>query len=399
MKIIVAPDSFKGSLSAEGVARAMQKGILAVEPNIEVIKYPMADGGEGFIETILSNVKGKRVNITVHNANFNPQQANLALINNGKTAIIEVAQAIGLFQIAQHEQNPLYATSYGVGEMITTALNYGCRKIILGLGGSATNDGGIGMLQALGVKALNKEGKVLNPYLMMLKEVASLDIKQLDSRLNNTEILLASDVNNPFIGTNGATAVFGPQKGLKSNEILMVDKEMNKLADLYERNTGIAIHNIPSAGAAGGIGGACIGFFKAKVQSGIQLMIQMTDFEQHLQEAQLLITGEGKTDSQTIFGKVPVGISEIGKKYNIPVIIISGSIEDNLTELHDIGVTAVFSIVPKPMLLTECMKKSHILIAHTTEQVVRLFIAIIKNQADFSIPSRGSYRLNSDIIH
>lgn len=378
MKIIVAPDSFKGSLSAECAALAMQRGVLAVDSSIEVAKCPMADGGEGFIETILSNVNGERVNIKVHNANFTQYQANIALIDKGKTAIIEVAQAIGLFQIAPHERNLLYATSYGVGEMITTSLNYGCSKIILGLGGSATNDGGLGMLQQLGVKALDKEGLVLNPGRTMLKEVAALNIEQLDSRLKNVEIVLASDVDNPFVGLQGATAVFGPQKGLLSNDILLLDKEMNKLADLYERNTGVAIHTMPSAGAAGGIGGACIAFLKAKVQSGIELMIQMTDFEQHLQEAQLLITGEGKTDSQTIFGKVPVGVSKVGKKYNVPTIVISGAVENPLIDLYDTGIVAMFSIVPKPMTLPECMEQADMLITDTTEQVVRLFIAAFK---------------------
>lgn len=401
MKVIIAPDSFKGSLTSSEVADAIERGILAVDSNTKIIKIPLADGGEGTVEALVNFSKGEIVNVNVSDPLGNPIKACYGLLKIGdnqdssvpqiKTAIIEMAKASGLPLVHTENRNPLNTTTFGTGELIKDALNKGCKKIIIGIGGSATVDGGSGMAQALGVRFYKKSGTDKyhqSPNCLEIKDkmtgglltdVEKIDISELDERIKNCEIIVACDVDNPLLGEKGAARVYGPQKGATPEQVKILENNLNKFAGIVKNTLGIDIVNIPGSGAAGGLGAGLVAFLNARLESGIKLILDTIHFEEMIKDADLIITGEGRIDSQTAYGKVVAGVAKIAKKHNIPVIAIGGSIEENLTELYNIGVTSIFSIINEPMELNKVIERSKELIEYLTRRIFSLVKGIKNN--------------------
>lgn len=375
MKIIVAPDSFKGSMTSIQAADAIEKGIkkaaFSCKKNVEVIKVPMADGGEGTVEAIVSANGGRIIETEVLDPLGRQIKSFFGLLPDN-TAVIEMAAASGLNLLSAKERDPMKTTSYGTGQLIKVALDYGCRQIIIGLGGSATNDGGVGMCQALGVRFLDKEGKEIGFGGGELSKIAKIDISSLDSRINEADITIASDVDNPLCGPNGASAVYGPQKGASPEMVDVLDENLKHFATVVHEQLGINILNVPGSGAAGGMGASLMAFCGAKLHSGINLVMGLVRMEEKIKEADMVITGEGSTDYQTLFGKVPFGIAKIAKKYNKPVVCISGALVEGYEKLYNEGIQALFSIVNRPMSLEEAMDKGEELLTKVTENIFRL---------------------------
>ncbi|WP_262174731.1 glycerate kinase [Saccharococcus sp. Marseille-Q5394] len=344
MKVILAPDSFKGSLTAIEAAEAMAAGIRDVDPGIQTVLLPAADGGEGTMRSLVDATKGEYVSVSVEDPLGRPIEATYGILGDGETCAIEIAEASGLMRLKGYEKNPLVASSYGTGELIVHALDNGYRKFIIGLGGSATNDGGAGILQALGMRLLNKEGVELPKGGGGLEHIYSIDSGNWDARISKSEFLIASDVKNPFVGSEGASAIFGPQKGATPADVDSLDRNLHKFADAIERETGIALHFKEGAGAAGGAGGAFQAFFNCEMRQGIDVVLEAIDFERHSKDADLIITGEGKTDMQTLSGKTPFGIAKAAHREGKPVILISGAVDEEsrdvltplFTEVHAI---------------------------------------------------------------
>ncbi len=328
MKIVVSPDSFKGSLTAIEVAVQMTEAIKEVNVEIETVLLPVADGGEGTLEPLIEATEGKLINVQVHNPLGRMIEASYGVLGDGKTCVIEMAKASGLPLLAEHERNPFKASSFGTGEMILHALDQGYREFIIGIGGSATNDGGTGMLQALGVTFSNTKGEVIQPREFLMEELGEIDLTYFDSRIIESKFTVACDVDNPFVGPNGATAVFGPQKGVIAKDVPLLDQKLVALGDKIEEKTGIRIHESPGAGAAGGLGGALLAFFPVELKPGIDVVMEAIHFKEKLKNADLVITGEGKSDRQTLAGKAPLGVAKLAKEFGIPTICISGMVED-----------------------------------------------------------------------
>lgn len=328
MKVIIAPDSFKGSLSAIEAAEAMAAGIREVNPEIQTVLLPAADGGEGTMRSLVDATNGRYVSVNVEDPLGRPIPATYGILGDGVTCAIEIAEASGLMRLQEDEKNPHIASSYGTGELIVHALDNGYRKFIIGLGGSATNDGGAGILQALGMRLLNKEGIELPKGGGGLQHISSIDSENWDERIAGSEFLIASDVKNPFVGSEGASAVFGPQKGAAPADVDELDRNLRQFADAIEKETGIALHAKEGAGAAGGAGGAFQAFFNCEMRQGIDVVLEAIDFVQHVKDADLIITGEGKTDLQTLSGKTPFGIAKVAHCEGKPVILISGAVDE-----------------------------------------------------------------------
>ncbi|WNR42642.1 glycerate kinase [Paenibacillus roseipurpureus] len=375
MKIVIAPDSFKGSLSSEAAARAIQEGILRALPDAEIVLIPIADGGEGTVDSLVQATQGKKVAVTVQGPLQEPVTASYGVLGNGTTCVIEMAQASGLMLVPAAQRNPLITTTYGTGQLIKHALDQGYRDFILALGGSATNDGGAGMLQALGLQLQDAEGRELAPGGQALAQLAQIDASQWDARIQEAHFLLASDVTNPFIGPHGASAVFGPQKGATPEMVALLDQALAHWADLIEAHTGKAVHDMPGAGAAGGLGGAFQAFFPSRTRRGVDVMIELTKLVEQLDGASLVITGEGQTDGQTASGKTPMGIAQAAKLKGIPCIVLSGSLGKGIEKLYEHGVTSIHSIVNAPMSLQEAMSRTAELLAQKAEQVMLTFLA------------------------
>jgi glycerate kinase len=359
MRIIVAPDSFKGSLSAIGVADAMTRGILSVFPNADVLKVPIADGGEGTVEALVYATGGQLLLEKVRGPLQFDVEAQWGILGDGKTAVVEMAAASGLPLIPSADRNPCITTSYGTGQLITAVLDRGIKNIIIGIGGSATNDGGAGMLQALGVKFMNAGGKELSLGGAALIDLDIIDSSGIDSRLAQTQILVACDVNNPLCGSDGASAVYGAQKGATKDMIIELDKSLQRYGEVANLATGRDIADLPGAGAAGGMGAGLLFFTNAILRSGITIMLETVK----LRNADLVITGEGYTDWQTAFGKAPVGVAGMAKKYNVPVVCLSGGLGKGNEEVLQMGIDALQSIAPGPISLEECMMQA----SHLTE--------------------------------
>lgn len=345
MKIIVAPDSFKGSLSAIEAAQAMAAGISEYDPTIETVLLPAADGGEGTMQSLLGATNGKKVTFAVQDPLGREIQASFGVLGDNETCVVEIAEASGLTLLRENERNPLITSTYGTGELIRHALDAGFRKFIIGLGGSATNDAGTGMLQALGMKFLSKDGVELSPGGGALTELYEIDSSHFDKRIAKSSFIIACDVENPFVGTVGASAVFGPQKGATPEMVEHLDEGLTKFADVVNKQTGISLHCKKGAGAAGGAGGAFQAFFPAEMKQGIYVVLKAISFDTHIKDADLIITGEGKTDIQTLSGKTPFGIAKEAQKEGKPIILISGAIDEEsrdsltpfFTELHAIA--------------------------------------------------------------
>ncbi|MDR1056049.1 MAG: glycerate kinase [Prevotellaceae bacterium] len=351
-KVVVAMDSFKGSLSSEEAGEAVKKGVLSVFPDCNVLQFPVADGGEGVLEVLVSAMRGEYISVHVHNPLMELIETRYGISGDGKTALIEMALVNGLTLIPIFERNPMQTTSFGLGELVKNALDRGCRDFIIGIGGSATNDAGLGMLQALGFHFFDKNGKELGMGGKIMPEVTSIDLSLAHPALKHACFTIACDVNNPFCGPNGATYVFAPQKGADANMLQKLDSGMFSLSKVIAETTGQNIIDYPGAGAAGGIGGVFRAFLNAILKPGIQLLLDKLDFMEKIKDADLIITGEGKVDKQTLMGKVPFGILEEAKKQNIPVVVIAGSMEDTAV-LNEAGFKAIFSITPGPVSLEE----------------------------------------------
>ncbi len=375
MKIVVAPDSFKGSLSALKVSRAMERGIRKVNPKINVCLLPMADGGEGTVEALVTALGGEIIPTVVTGPLGDPVNSFFGLLGDGTTAVIEMAAASGLPLVPAGRRNPLVTTSCGTGQLIRFALERGASQLIIGIGGSATNDGGAGMVQALGARLLDAEGRELAYGGGNLDLLHSIDMNGLDSRLRESRIRVACDVTNPLCGPKGASAVFGPQKGATAEMVAVLDKNLNHYADVLEAATGKKVREMEGAGAAGGLGAALLAIFNADLLPGSRIVLDAGKADRLMEGADLVITGEGRTDSQTLYGKVPAGVAELAAKHHVPVVCISGGLTPDAVELYQHGFSGLFSITEGPISLEQAMTEAEPLVERAAERVARMFLA------------------------
>ncbi len=358
MKIVIAPDSYKESLSASEVAQAIEKGFREIFPDAQYISVPVADGGEGTVDAMISATQGSKVVTTVTGPLGEPVTACWGISGDGKTAFIEMAEASGLALVPNEKRNPLVTTSHGTGELILRALDNGVRNIIIGIGGSATNDGGAGMMQALGAKLTDAAGKEISPGGGGLLSLNNIDISGLDRRLESCVINVACDVTNPLTGDNGASRIFGPQKGADEAMIVELDRNLAHFAQMIKKHLRIDVENAPGAGAAGGMGAALMAFLEADLRSGVEIVTEALNLEEHIHNCSLVVTGEGRMDSQSIRGKVPIGVAAVAKKYRKPVIGIAGSLACDVAVVHQHGIDAVFSVLNSIGTLDEALKNA-----------------------------------------
>ncbi|XTZ38940.1 glycerate 2-kinase [Salmonella enterica] len=356
MKIVIAPDSYKESLSATEVAQAIEKGFREIFPDAQYVSVPVADGGEGTVEAMIAATKG-----TLHSANVtgplgDSVDAHWGMSGDGKTAFIEMAAASGLALVPPKLRNPLITTSRGTGELILHAMEQGATNIIIGIGGSATNDGGAGMVQALGAKLTDANGTEIGYGGGSLMSLSEIDISGLDARLAQCSIRVACDVTNPLVGDKGASRIFGPQKGATEALIVELDRNLDHYADVIKKSLRVDVKNVPGSGAAGGMGAALMAFLGAELRSGIEIVTQALNLEEHIHDCTLVVTGEGRIDSQSIHGKVPVGVASVAKKYHKPVIGIAGSLTSDVDVVHQYGIDAVFSVLTTISSLEEAFR-------------------------------------------
>ncbi len=352
-KIVVASDSFKGSLSSLEVADAVGIGVKAVLPDAEVVKVNVADGGEGTVEALVAGLGGARVCVTVTDPLGRSVEATYGLLGDG-SAVVEMSVASGLTLLPAEERNPLLTSTYGTGEIIVDALRRGCRKIYVGIGGSATNDGGMGMLAALGYRFYDEVGCLLQPCGAAMSQVARIDATDVMPELSGAEFVVACDVDNPFCGSNGAAYVFAPQKGASPEDVELLDLGLKHFADKILEATGVSIADAAGAGAAGGLGGACLAFLNARLVSGIDMVLDAIRFDEIISDASLVITGEGRIDRQTAMGKTPVGVLRRANAQNIPVIAIAGSVRQ-CPEVEALGFKTIVAVTPNGMSLEQAM--------------------------------------------
>ncbi|ENL8729241.1 glycerate kinase [Citrobacter amalonaticus] len=356
MKIVIAPDSFKESLSAMQVATAIEQGFREIYPDAQYVKLPMADGGEGTVESMVEATEGHYHFIDVTGPLGTPVQARWGILGDGKTAVIEMAAASGLHHVPPEHRNPLLTTSYGTGELILAALDRGVEHIILGIGGSATNDGGAGMLQALGIDLLDEKGDALPEGGGALSKLATIDTSHADPRLKTVSITVACDVNNPLCGPTGASAIFGPQKGATEAMVAALDGALAVYGKRLQEFTGRDVMNAPGAGAAGGMGAALLGLLGADLKPGVEIVINALQLERLVADASLVITGEGRLDSQSICGKTPIGVARCAKRYQKPVIALAGGLTLDHQIVHEHGLDAVFSVLTRIATLPEALE-------------------------------------------
>jgi glycerate kinase len=375
MHFIVAPDSYKGSVSAVQVALAMERGILQVFPSATVSKIPIADGGEGTVEALVTATDGQYRSSEVAGPLGERIQAAWGVLGGGKTAVIEMATASGLPLVSAERRDPRKASSYGTGELIRAALDAGFRQIIIGIGGSATNDAGAGMARALGARFLAADGSQLADGGAALAELSSIDLSGLDSRLQETEITVACDVNNPLCGPRGASAVFGPQKGATPEVVAELDAALARFTACAQQATGRDVAGFPGAGAAGGLGAGLMFFTRAKLRPGVDIVLDAVRYSVVVKDADYVITGEGHTDFQTAFGKAPVGVAKVSKMSGVPVFCLSGGLGKGADDVLAQGIDAVMSICERPMSLEECMVAASSLIESATVRLCRIIRA------------------------
>ena len=369
MKIIIAPDSFKESLSSLEVANQIEAGFREIFQNAEILKLPVADGGEGTVEALITATGGEIRKVRVNGPLGDPVEAFYGICGNEKTAVIEMAAASGLALVPVAKRNPMLTSSFGTGQLISKALDDGLRHLIIGIGGSSTNDAGAGMLQALGVRLIDKQGVDIPVGGGNLDRLMMIDISQIDSRLKKCQIEVACDVDNPMTGKRGASAVFGSQKGASPEMIKILDANLAHFARLIERDLGISIEKVPGSGAAGGMGGALLAFLNASLRPGVEIVLDAVDVKTLIKDADLVITGEGCIDGQSIFGKTPAGIARIAKQHGIPVIAIAGSLGTDAEKILDFGVHAIFSVVNRPCSLEEALAMASENIRRTSKSV------------------------------
>ena len=358
MKIVIAPDSFKESLTALEAATAIENGMKKILPEASFIKVPMADGGEGTVQSLVDATGGKIFTKTVTGPLGTPVDAFFGISGDEKTAVIEMAAASGLHLVPPGERNPLVTTTRGTGELIAAALGHGVEHIIIGIGGSATNDGGAGMARALGIKLLDSDGKEIGDGGGALNSLAAVNMDGIDKRLESVKIEVACDVDNPLTGIRGASHIFGPQKGATQEMVEVMDNNLHHFADIIRTDLGKDIEHVSGAGAAGGLGGGLMAFLSAELKRGVDIVLEATTLETHLLDANFVITGEGKIDGQTIFGKTPIGVAKTAKRHNVQVIAIAGNVSSDSEVVHEHGIDAVFSIVPGVITLEDALENA-----------------------------------------
>lgn len=357
MKIVIAPDSFKECLTAAQVAQSIENGMRQIFPDAEYVQVPVADGGEGTLQSLVDATQGRFIEVTVTGPLGEPLNACFGLLGNGNTAMIEMAQASGIELVRPEARNPLIATTFGTGELIKAALDLGVRHFIVGIGGSATNDGGAGMLQALGIKLLDDNNQELEHGGAALAKLSHIDLATMDERLKQCTFIAASDVNNPLTGVNGASATFGPQKGATPEMVALLDNALRHYAAIIKRDLGIEVDAVAGAGAAGGMGAALLGFLNAKLKPGIEMVMEAAELAEKVKGADLVITGEGRIDGQTAQGKTPVGVARIAKMESIPVIALAGSVGPGVEAVYEKGIDALFPVVHGAVSLDEALAK------------------------------------------
>ena len=373
MKIVIAPDSFKESLTALEVAEAIEAGLKKVLPDAEYVKVPMADGGEGTVQSLVDATEGRLISAEVCAPLGNKVKAEFGLSGDGRTAIIEMAAASGLHLVPPEARNPLRTTSYGTGELILAALAEGVEKIIVGIGGSATNDGGAGMLQALGALLLDANNQPIGAGGGCLQDLAAIDLSGLDKRLAGVEIVVACDVDNPMCGEKGASAVFGPQKGATPEMVQALDSGLQHFADIAARDLGLDIQSPAGAGAAGGMGGGVLLLPDARLQAGVQIVMEAVKLAEKVQDADLVITGEGRMDAQSVHGKTPIGVAHTAKAFGKPVIAIVGCLREDYEVVYAQGIDAVFPIIRQLGSLEEILQHGRDNLVSAAQNVARIY--------------------------
>lgn len=375
MRIIVAPDSFKENLSAKQVAEAIAKGIIPIIPEAEVIRIPIADGGEGTVDALVSATNGQIVSVGSVDALNRQTKSFYGVLGDGETAVIEMAAASGIEKLTTEERNPMLTSTFGTGILISRVLEAGFRKIILGIGGSATNDGGAGMAQALGFGLLDSRGKSIGPGGGALSKLHHITRKNTNALLSEAQITVACDVKNQLLGKMGATRIYGPQKGATPEMIELLESNLAHFATIVNREFGTDWTDLPGAGAAGGLGFGLMNFCQAEIVPGFDLICRLTQLDELIQHASVVFTAEGRIDSQTSFGKTISGIAHLAKKHRVPVIALAGSISGDLSRLIEQGVTAVFAIADRPMSIDESKNRAAELIQSRSEQIMRTLCA------------------------
>ena len=373
MKIVIAPDSLQESLTALAVADAIGEGFRRILPQAQYRLVPMADGGEGLVQSIVDATQGEKFSTQVTAPLGNKVSASWGMTGDGQSAVIEMAEASGLHLVPTDKRNPLISTSYGTGELISTALDKGLRRIILGIGGSATNDGGVGMLQALGAKFIDKTGKSLSFGGAALADLAQIDMSGLDPRLQETPIGVACDVDNPSCGERGASAVFGAQKGATKADIQRLDAALRHFAEQVQAQLGIDIQTPKGAGAAGGMGGGLMLLPQVRLRSGVKMVIEAVDLAAAIADADIVVTGEGRMDGQSVHGKTPIGVAKLAKSSGKPVIAIVGSLREDYPAVYEAGIDAVFPIIRQINRLANTLQAGRENLISTAENVARLW--------------------------
>ena len=356
MKVVIAIDSLKGSLSSIEAGMAIREGVLRAKPDARIVVKPLADGGEGTTDALIEGMRGERIDLIVTGPMHTPVKAHYGYLKDSNTAVMEMASAAGITLVPDDAKDPLLATSYGVGEMINHALQKGCRNFIIGIGGSATNDGGIGMLKALGARFFDENNVDAGEGGQALAKVSRIDISGLNPLLREAHIQVACDVNNPLCGEIGSTYVYGPQKGVTENQKKQLDEDMAHFAQITSQALGTDYCNTPGAGAAGGLGFAFLSYLGAALTPGIELILNAVGLEQELSDADVVVTGEGRLDGQTVFGKAPIGVAKTAKQYGKPVLAFSGCVTPDASACNEAGIDAFFPILRTVTSLEEAME-------------------------------------------
>ncbi|WP_122613909.1 glycerate kinase [Pseudomonas viridiflava] len=373
MKIVIAPDSFKDSLSAQAVADAIASGLAEVWPDAELVKCPMADGGEGTIEAVLDACEGQWMSAQVSGPLGDSVSAQWGWLAQSRTAIIEMAMASGLQLLTLKQRDACLTSTEGTGQLISAALDAGAQRVILAIGGSATNDGGSGMLSALGARFLDRNDQPLPRGGRALTDLARIDLSDLDPRLANVRVEIAADVDNPLCGPTGASHIFGPQKGASPDQVLALDAALAHFADHSARTLGRDLRDSPGSGAAGGMGFAAKAYLNASFRAGVEVVADLTGLEQALVGADLVITGEGRFDAQTLRGKTPLGVARVAQRQRIPVIVLAGTLGEGYEQLYRHGISAAFALTSGPMDLEHACREAPRLLQERARDVARVW--------------------------
>lgn len=372
LTIVLAPDSFKESMTAKEVCESMEAGIKRVNKDITCIHVPMADGGEGTMQSLVDATYGKVYSLNVVGPLGDEIKAEYGILGDGEIGILEMASASGIHLVPKEKRNPLITTSYGTGQLIKACLDKGVKKLLIGIGGSATNDGGAGVVQALGGRLLDKDGNELDFGGGELKKLHKIDLTNFDKRLKDVKIEVACDVNNPLCGEKGASNVFGPQKGATPEMIDLLDDSLNHYANVIKEQIDKDVLNIPGAGAAGGLGAGLMAFLDGELKKGIEMVIEYSELEEKVKNSDMVWTGEGSIDFQTQYGKTPIGVAKIAKKYNKPVIALAGRVGDDIDVLYENGIDSIFGIIRELTDIDEALLNGKKNIQKTSEDIVRL---------------------------